>query len=116
MRESSPALLAIMLVALACSSRGAARDASPPPQPRPEAAVAPAPSPAPVYDDLEPAGSDDRPDAGTVTIKLLADPKRQAHVTWGRKDLGIAPLEIVRPRGSAPLDLTIQAQIGRAHV
>src|SRR6185436_18587419 len=95
-RESSPALLAIMLVALACSSRGAARDA-------------PAPSPAPVYDDLEPAGSDDRPDAGTVTIKLLADPKRQAHVTWGRKDLGIAPLEVVRPRGSAPLDLTIQA-------
>lgn len=114
MRASSPALLsgcalAIMFVALACSSRGAARDASPPPQPQPEAAVAPAPSPAPVYDDLEPAGSDDRPDAGTVTIKLLADPKRQAHVTWGRKDLGIAPLEIVRPRGSAPLDLTIQA-------
>ena len=28
---------------------------------------------------------------------------------WGRKDLGVAPMEIARPRGSAPLDLTIQA-------
>ena len=28
---------------------------------------------------------------------------------WGRKDLGVAPLEIVRPRGSAPLDLTVLA-------
>lgn len=28
---------------------------------------------------------------------------------WGRKDLGVAPLELTRPRGSAPLDLTIQA-------
>jgi hypothetical protein len=51
----------------------------------------------------------DRPDAGTVKIKVLAEARRQAHVLWGRKDLGVAPLEIVRPRGSAPLDLTIQA-------
>ncbi len=101
---------ATTLVALACSSRGGARDGAAPPQPQAEAATpAPAPPPAPVYDDLEPATSDDRPDAGTVTIKLLADPKRQAHVFWGRKDLGVAPLEVVRPRGSAPLDLTIQA-------
>jgi len=63
-----------------------------------------------VYDDLEPAASDDRADGGgTVKIKLLADARRQAHVLWGRKDLGVAPLEIVRPRGSAPMDLTIQA-------
>ena len=48
---------------------------------------------------------DDRADADTVTIKLIADARRQAHVYWGRKDLGVAPLEIVRPRGSAPLDL-----------
>jgi hypothetical protein len=59
-------------------------------------------------DDLDPAAGE-RPDAGTVTIRLLADPRRQAHVTWGRKDLGVAPIEIVRPRGSAPLDLTVQA-------
>ena len=45
----------------------------------------------------------------TVTIKLIADARRQARVTWGRKDLGMAPLEIVRPRGSAPLDLLIVA-------
>ena len=47
--------------------------------------------------------------AETVTIKLTADARRQARVTWGRKDLGTAPLEIVRPRGSAPLDLLIVA-------
>ena len=28
---------------------------------------------------------------------------------WGRKELGVAPLEIVRPRGSGPLDLTVLA-------
>jgi hypothetical protein len=44
-----------------------------------------------------------------VTIKVRVDPRRQAHVFWGRKDMGVAPLDIVRPRGSAPLDLTIQA-------
>jgi hypothetical protein len=44
-----------------------------------------------------------------VRIKLVAEARRQAHVFWGRKDLGVAPLEIVRPRGSAPMDLTIQA-------
>ena len=47
--------------------------------------------------------------AETVTIKLIAEARRQARVTWGRKDLGMAPLEIVRPRGSAPLDLLIVA-------
>jgi len=65
--------------------------------------------PPPLPDDLEPAALDDRSDGGTVTIKLLAEARRQAHVFWGRKDLGVAPLEIVRPRGSAPLDLTVQA-------
>jgi len=110
MRLLSGCALATALVALGCSSRGGAHDGAAPPQPQPDAATpTAAPAPAPVYDDLEPATSDDRPDAGTVTIKLVADPKRQAHVFWGRKDLGVAPLEIVRPRGSAPLDLTIQA-------
>lgn len=109
-------LALIALGALACSSRGSAghapaaaqqpvaADVEPPP-----AAAAPAPARMPAYDDLEPAPSDDRPDAGTVKIKLIADARRQAHVFWGRKDLGVAPLEIVRPRGSAPMDLTIQA-------
>ena len=44
-----------------------------------------------------------------VTVKLLADANRKAHVFWGRKDLGLAPLEIRRPRGSGPLDLLVVA-------
>ena len=35
--------------------------------------------------------------------------RSQAHVWWGRKDLGVAPLEIERPRGSGPLDLVVLA-------
>ena len=44
-----------------------------------------------------------------VTLKLLVDANRKAHVFWGRKDLGVAPLEIHRPRGSGPLDLLVAA-------
>jgi hypothetical protein len=44
-----------------------------------------------------------------VTIKLVADASKQAHVFWGRKDLGVAPLELHRPRASGPLDLTVMA-------
>jgi len=44
-----------------------------------------------------------------VTLKLVADANRKAHVFWGRKDLGVAPLEIRRPRGSGPLDLLFVA-------
>jgi len=109
-------LLSLALAAPACSSsgRGGASPVVAPavtPDGTPDGTVgAAAPAALPLPDDLEPASAaDDRPDAGTVTIKLLADARRQAHVTWGRKDLGVAPLEIVRPRGSAPLDLTIQA-------
>ena len=109
MTRAAPAMVAALMGAtIGCSWRGggvvgtgAARE------PAGEAAASPAP--APVYDDLEPAASDDRADAGTVKIKLLADARRQAHVFWGRKDLGIAPVVLVRPRGSAPMDLTIQA-------
>jgi hypothetical protein len=58
------------------------------------------------------------PDAGTqdaathldlVTIRLLVDPPKRAHVYWGAKDFGLAPLEIRRPRGSGPLDLVLRA-------
>jgi len=113
-------LLSLALAAPACSSSGrggaspvVARAVTPDGSPD-GAAGAAAPAALPLPDDLEPASAADdgpgaRPDAGTVTIKLLADARRQAHVTWGRKDLGVAPLEIVRPRGSAPLDLTVQA-------
>lgn len=58
---------------------------------------------------LTPESPDPHPDAGTVTIKLIVDQKKQARVFWGRKDLGLAPLELVRPRSSGPLDLVIVA-------
>jgi hypothetical protein len=102
--------IVVLAVAFAISgcSGGGAKDV-PRAAPAPVADVVVAPPTAPLPTDLEPAPVDDRADGGTVTIKLVADARRQAHVTWGRKDLGVAPLEIVRPRGSAPLDLIIQA-------
>jgi hypothetical protein len=100
-------ILAVAIVISGCSG-GGAKDL-PRAEPAPVAEVAVAPPPAPLPADLEPAPVDDRADGGTVTIKLVADARRQAHVTWGRKDLGVAPLAIERPRGSAPLDLMIQA-------
>ena len=49
------------------------------------------------------------PRSDTVKIKVIVDARRQAHVTWGRKDFGVAPLEIERPRNSGPLDLIVVA-------
>jgi hypothetical protein len=49
------------------------------------------------------------PRSDTVKIKVIVDARRQAHVTWGRKDFGVAPLEIQRPRNSGPLDLIVVA-------
>jgi hypothetical protein len=49
------------------------------------------------------------PRSETVTIKVNVDARRKAHVLWGRKDFGEAPLEIVRPRNSGPLDLVVIA-------
>jgi len=103
---------AVALAAVACSRGGGGGESSPVPAvpaPVADAAAPPATPAAPTFDDLEPGRADDHPDAGTVRIKLVADARRQAHVFWGRKDLGVAPLEIVRPRGSAPLDLTVLA-------
>ena len=111
MRRAVPIWFAA-LAAFACSSRGAGEPSGPAQsldaanEPAP---VAKAPPPGPAYDDLDPSPVDDRADGGTVKIKLVADARRQAHVFLGRKDLGVAPLELTRPRGSAPLDLTIQA-------
>lgn len=112
--------LAVALLAGGCGPRAGTSDAGPAVTvlvPAVDAAVALAPAPLP--DDLDPAPapaqgqgqgqSNDGADAGTVKIKLLADSRRQAHVYWGRKELGVAPLEIVRPRGSGPLDLTVLA-------
>ena len=49
------------------------------------------------------------PRSDTIKIKVLVDARRQAHVLWGRKDFGLAPLEIERPRNSGPLDLIVVA-------
>jgi hypothetical protein len=47
--------------------------------------------------------------ADTVRVQILVDPPHKAHVFWGLKDFGVAPLEIERPRGSGPLDLVVRA-------
>jgi hypothetical protein len=52
---------------------------------------------------------DSDPRSDTVKIKVIVDARRQAHVVWGRKDFGVAPLEIERPRNSGPLDLIVVA-------
>ncbi len=49
------------------------------------------------------------PTSEMITIKLVAEASRKARVFWGRKDLGFAPLELQRPRGSGPLDLLVVA-------
>jgi len=97
--------------ALVAGCGGTNRSASPPaPEAQREATpAAPAPD-LPLSDEApEPpvSGSAAGPQ---VTVKVLADANRKAHVFWGRKDLGVAPLEIRRPRGSGPLDLVFVAQ------
>jgi hypothetical protein len=49
------------------------------------------------------------PRSDTVKVKVVVDQRRQAHVLWGRKDFGVAPLEVERPRNSGPLDLVMIA-------
>jgi hypothetical protein len=113
------AVALVALVALLACNRPAV---APPPPPRPEpvqaAPVGPGPaSPAPVSesdrapDDATLVGEapERDPHSETVTIKLLADPARKARVFWGRKDLGLAPMAVTRPRNSGPLDLIVIA-------
>jgi len=78
------------------------------PTPAPAGAPA-APTVAPPDDELVEEPPENDPTSETVTIKLVADPQRKARVAWGRKDLGLAPLELQRPRGSGPLDLVVTA-------
>jgi hypothetical protein len=84
--------------------------------PAPVSNGAPAPMPAPATTTVAPSEEDlveeapeTNPTSETVKIKLVAEPARKARVSWGRKDLGFAPLEIERPRGSGPLDLLVVA-------
>jgi hypothetical protein len=75
-----------------------------------EDAAAPASDAAPRSEEsLTVEESDRDPRSEMVTIKLNVEPPKHAHVFWGTKDLGVAPLEIRRPRGSGPLDLVLRA-------
>jgi hypothetical protein len=99
----SRTLVMVLLCAVACTRAPEAPHAPPP--------VAPAPSPPTVAptapDDLVTETPESNPNSETVTIKLVAEQARKARVFWGRKDLGFAPLELQRPRGSGPLDLVV---------
>jgi len=53
------------------------------------------------------AGGQGPPDL--VRVQIFVDPPQRAHVYWGIKDLGVAPFELQRVRGSGPLDLIIRA-------
>jgi hypothetical protein len=101
------AALALALLGLAaCHRPQPAPPQPPPPAPLPPPASA---APEPPLPDEEPEPLTPDPTRGEVTIKLLADGNRKAHVFWGRKDFGAAPLELRRPRGSGPMDLTVVA-------
>jgi hypothetical protein len=120
-RSRAPARQALAVAGFVLLASGAActrRSAPPPPPaaPAPEVATAPAADAAdsPAAPALEPEPDEPReprPDAApdTVKIKLVADQRAQAHVFWGRKELGVAPVEVIRPRGSGPLDLLVLA-------
>ena len=99
------ALVVLVLVAAACRrAPPAAAPAAPVSVARSALAPAPASSAA---DELVGEAPESNPTSETVTIKLVVDPARKARVFWGRKDLGLAPLELTRPRGSGPLDLVV---------
>jgi hypothetical protein len=95
----------VVLVSLSAIACARAPVTSPPisAAPPPPAAQATPPPP----DDLVAETPESNPNSETVTIKLVADQARKARVFWGRKDLGFAPLELQRPRGSGPLDLVV---------
>ncbi len=112
--------LVVALAFAACG--GTPRDAEKTPAPAPGVAaptkpprapkassVASSVASAPVEEALVEEAPEANPRSETVTIKLVAEASRQARVFWGRKDLGLAPLELQRPRGSGPLDLLVVA-------
>lgn len=50
------------------------------------------------------------PQGEQVTLLVTTQPRVKARVTWGRKNLGVTPLHLQRPRDSGPLDLIILAE------
>jgi hypothetical protein len=108
MTKATAGLLGLVLAATACRHEPPA-DAPAPRGPLVAVPVArpPAAAPSPADEALVAETPEANPTSETVTIKLVADPQRKARVFWGRKDLGLAPLELQRPRGSGPLDLIV---------
>jgi hypothetical protein len=96
---------------LACALAACGSPGRPPglSAPEPPTVSAPAAPELPLPDEAPEPAAAASATGPQVTIKLLADGGKKAHVFWGRKDLGVAPLEIQRPRGSGPLDLLIMA-------
>jgi hypothetical protein len=82
---------------------------APPPSPEMPPEAAPAPTVAGAADAAPPEQAPEPRDVEMVTIKLIVTPPKLAHVYWGVKDLGVAPLELRRPRGSGPMDLMLRA-------
>jgi hypothetical protein len=105
------AAMFLLGVAAAAACRRAPREGPRTPETgAPGAATGPAAaSVAPPADDLVGEPPENNPASETVSIRLTADPARKARVFWGRKDLGLAPLELKRPRGSGPVDLIVVA-------
>lgn len=116
---ASIAVVAALLLASSCKSPSPPPSPSPSSFPSPSSSFSPSSPPQPTTSSstasalpAPPLVADERdqdPRSETVTIKIIIDPRRKARVTWGRKDLGLAPLEIQRPRNSGPLDLVVQA-------
>jgi hypothetical protein len=109
-----PVLFLLVAAAVACQRKAPSAPPAPqqveaPPASPPPAPKLAAPEPSVADEDLVEEAPEANPTSETVTIKLVADQSRKARVFWGRKDLGLAPLEVQRPRGSGPLDLVVIA-------
>jgi hypothetical protein len=66
-------------------------------------------------DDLKAEEQEANPYSETVTLRLVVTPQIKATVTWGAKTLarlepGKMDTEVVRPRGSGPLDIDVKAE------
>ena len=136
MRGSSRIAL-VMLVVCSCSSderesgglRGSAVLTTSPPiekpaPPGPTKTAVATPSPADAgrrereiveVEELEAEAPEANPYSETVTLKLTVTPQVKALVLWGAKQMahlepGKMDAEIVRPRGSGPLDLEIKTE------
>jgi hypothetical protein len=100
---------ACALVLLVLIGTGCRKPPDPPPAKSHQAKVPPPPAPVEEFKEVDEPEPPLPVTTETVTIKLVANASLQARVSWGRKDLGLAPLTVTRPRGSGPLDILVVA-------